>query len=502
MMAARPFLHAFHIQSTVLSEPMSGTEALGRSYSLSPPARVPFTGQKSASASTSPKLPGRAFASPQAKQTSWLEKGHKRLTPWEAASRHPLGLVDEAFAFQDLQQSLVSNIRLAAQRKILPEPPAEWKARVSYQAPHKTGSHTWSQSQSRSHSRAPLPSFVSPTRSTVSIPASNVGYRSLPRQWQPQRSAAEANLGPSLSYSEYKRPLGKQTYKSVYTSNTWSWKRAAMSQFSTMTNRERKIQAAAICREIQGQEDVEMDLGKKVSVPKDIMLEELSFASNRGSRLFKMRQRRSEKFTYESIQNENNRQLNNTVVSQTEDGNAADNQQTNQQTNGSGENNLDVDQSQVPSDASNTKMVPNPDSIAPGYGGPLKDVPPEKFNSTAVPKSYQSPWEQAINSTPALADTLIASLPEPEARPDLPGYKSFNRCRSRPSDHCSLPPRISELQQEPHVPRKLGVYRQVNRDGCCVRSGISEDKETLTKAGECEVSTPLKTALCFCVLVL
>lgn len=53
-----------------------------------------------------------------------------------------------------------------------------------------------------------------------------------------------------------------------------------------------------------------MDLGKKVSVPKDIMLEELSLASNRGSRLFKMRQRRSEKYTFESIQNETNSQLN------------------------------------------------------------------------------------------------------------------------------------------------------------------------------------------------
>ncbi|KAE8279049.1 Synaptopodin-2 Myopodin [Larimichthys crocea] len=455
--------------------------ALGRSYSLSPPARVPFTGQKSASASASPKLPGRAFATPQAKQTSWLEKGHKPLTPWEAASRHPLGLVDEAFAFQDLQQTLVSNIHLAAQRKILPEPPAEWKARVSYQAPQKTGSHTWSQSQSRSRSRAPLPSFMSPTRSTVSIPDSNVGYRSLPRQWQPQRSAAEANLVPSLSYSEYKRPLGKQTYKSVYTSNTWSWKRHSHSPQPPPTHDKPQCRGASAptrvalpcltlspltfltsypeetstagdspqrvlqdshvtilhhddqgeentggrqsAREIQGQEDAEMDLGKKVSVPKDIMLEELSFASNRGSRLFKMRQRRSEKYTYESIQNENNRQLNNTVVSQTENGNATGNQQTND----SGENKLDVDQSQVPSNTSNTTTVPNPDSIAPGYSGPLKDVPPEKFNSTAVPKSYHSPWEQAIINTPALADTLIASLPEPEARPDLPGYKSFNR---------------------------------------------------------------------------
>ncbi|XP_041841727.1 synaptopodin-2 isoform X2 [Melanotaenia boesemani] len=195
--------------------------AVGRSYSLSPPARVPFTGQKSASASSSPKPPTQASATPQARQTSWLEKGFKPITPWEAASRHPLGLVEEAFAFQNLQQSLASNVRLAAQRKMLPELPEEWKARVSYQSQQKTGSHTWSQSQSR----APLPSFVSPTRSPVSIPVrSQPGYRSLPRQWQPQKYAAETNPRPSMS-SECDKPMQKQTYKSVYTSNTWSWKR-------------------------------------------------------------------------------------------------------------------------------------------------------------------------------------------------------------------------------------------------------------------------------------
>lgn len=198
-------------------------QALGRSYSLSPPARVPSTGWKSASASSSPKPSARAGAPPSARQTSWLQRGQKPLTPWEAASRHPLGLVDEAFAFQNLQQTLASNVHLAAQRKTLPEPPAEWKARVSSQAPQKKGSSTWSQSLSRSHSRAPLPSFVSPTRSTVSTPASPAGYRSLPRQWQPQRFVAEANLGTSPSYPESKRPLG-QVYKSVYTSSTRSWK--------------------------------------------------------------------------------------------------------------------------------------------------------------------------------------------------------------------------------------------------------------------------------------
>ncbi|XP_023119282.1 myozenin-2-like [Amphiprion ocellaris] len=193
-----------------------------------------------------------------------------------------------------------------------------------------------------------------------------------------------------------------------------------MSQFSTMTTSERKMQAAAICREVQAQEDVEMDLGKKMNVPKDIMLEELSLASNRGSRLFKMRQRRSEKYTFESIQNENNTQFSSAAVFQTENGSPAE---SNNNENNSGDN----QQSKVTCDAPDAAMVPNPASIAPGYGGPLKDIPPERFNSTAVPKSYHSPWEQAIINDPALADTLITRMPELEPRPDLPGYKSFNR---------------------------------------------------------------------------
>uniref|UniRef100_A0A3Q0RU82 Myozenin 2a n=1 Tax=Amphilophus citrinellus TaxID=61819 RepID=A0A3Q0RU82_AMPCI len=200
-----------------------------------------------------------------------------------------------------------------------------------------------------------------------------------------------------------------------------------MSQFSTMTTTERKMQAAAICREFQAQEDIEMDLGKKMSVPKDIMLEELSLASNRGSRLFKIRQRRSEKYTFESIQNQNNKQLN----------------------------------------VRRTVVQMNPISlhcqyctIYPGYGGPLKDIPPEKFNSTAVPKSYHSPWEQAIINDPALADTLTTRMPELEPRHDLPGYKSFNRVAT-PFGGFSKAPRpapLKTLQVEilPELPELQG----------------------------------------------
>lgn len=215
------------------------------------------------------------------------------------------------------------------------------------------------------------------------------------------------------------------------------------------------MQAAAICREVLAQEDIEMDLGKKMSVPKDIMLEELSLASNRGSRLFKMRQRRSEKYTFESFQNETNKQLNSAVISQTENGNATDGH--------SGENNLGDDQ--PPKEASCTadaEMVPNPDSIAPGYGGPLKDVPPEKFNRTAVPKSYHSPWEQAIINDPTLADTLISCMPEPEAQPDRPGYKSFNRVAT-PFGGFGKAPRPAPIKTDPV--EALADYPELRGDG-------------------------------------
>ncbi|KAK2914359.1 hypothetical protein Q8A67_002758 [Cirrhinus molitorella] len=183
-----------------------------------------------------------------------------------------------------------------------------------------------------------------------------------------------------------------------------------MSQHTLMSTQERKMQAAAICREIHATEELEMDLGRKVSAPKEIMLEELSLASNRGSRLFKMRQKRSEKYTFESIQNEANTQHNIDAISP---GPSAET--TNVLSN---EHCLGVDQ--VPN-------ALNPESIAPGYGGPLKDVPAEKFNCTAMPRSYQSPWEQALISDPSLAETLVARMPEPETRHETPQYKSFNR---------------------------------------------------------------------------
>lgn len=137
-------------------------------------------------------------------QTSRTDRGHKPPTPWEAASRHPLGLVDEAFTFLNIQQSIASNLRYAAQSKLLPEPPAEWKAKVAYEPPPKN--------QKDSLSQSPL-AFLSPTKSTASAPAGPVPYGTPFRQSQPQRSMTEANLGPSQGDPKEMGPHKLRLYK-------------------------------------------------------------------------------------------------------------------------------------------------------------------------------------------------------------------------------------------------------------------------------------------------
>uniref|UniRef100_A0A8C5ENE0 Synaptopodin-2-like n=1 Tax=Gouania willdenowi TaxID=441366 RepID=A0A8C5ENE0_GOUWI len=75
--------------------------------------------------------PQRPVMTPTQRQTSCQEKAFKPLTPWEAASRSPLGSVDEAFMFQSLTSSVASNVKAAGLLMSLPQPPDEWKRRVS-----------------------------------------------------------------------------------------------------------------------------------------------------------------------------------------------------------------------------------------------------------------------------------------------------------------------------------------------------------------------------------
>ncbi|XP_061572890.1 myozenin-2b [Cololabis saira] len=151
-----------------------------------------------------------------------------------------------------------------------------------------------------------------------------------------------------------------------------------------------------------------MDLGKKLCTPKDIMLEELSLLSNRGSRLFKMRQRRSEKYTFESIQNEANALLSNDIL--------------NQNTHG-----VEI------------KVEPPADGDAANAQNTASGATEEKSNSTTMHKSYHSPWEEAILRDPGLAETVNLRMPEPEPQADQPEYRSFNRSATPYGGFCKAP---------------------------------------------------------------
>uniref|UniRef100_H3D492 Myozenin 2b n=1 Tax=Tetraodon nigroviridis TaxID=99883 RepID=H3D492_TETNG len=183
-----------------------------------------------------------------------------------------------------------------------------------------------------------------------------------------------------------------------------------MSQFCTMPAGERKKRAAAICREVHGSNGDLMDLGKKLSIPKDIMLEELSLLSNRGSRLFKMRQRRSEKYTFESIQNEANTQLSSLLCSS--------------QNDVLNENTVTVE---IKVDPPADDPPANTNSAAASGKNLLKAAAAVQLDASSVPRSYHSPWEQEILSDPSLAETIKLRMPGPDPRPNLPEYKSFNR---------------------------------------------------------------------------
>ncbi|NXP12800.1 SYNP2 protein, partial [Thinocorus orbignyianus] len=106
--------------------------------SLSMPAR-PSSFMSGAMSPTSPLTFQPApdyFGKPDAA----ADRPGKRPTPWEAAARSPLGLVDEAFGPQSMQESIAANVVSAALRKTLPEPPDEWKQKVSYDPPAPSGS--------------------------------------------------------------------------------------------------------------------------------------------------------------------------------------------------------------------------------------------------------------------------------------------------------------------------------------------------------------------------
>jgi len=135
----------------------------------------------------------------------------------------------------------------------------------------------------------------------------------------------------------------------------------------------------------------EFDLGTKIKTPKDVMLEELSLLNNRGSKMFRMRQQRVEKFI---ITDQNMQNLQNLLMGP-------------------------------------PTPPPKPDMSKPPPEVVEEEVDPEALKLERRKKyvrSYVSPWERAMKGNEELTATMRPNMPGPiHCHPDLPLYKSFNR---------------------------------------------------------------------------
>ncbi|KAJ7316389.1 hypothetical protein JRQ81_002551 [Phrynocephalus forsythii] len=198
----------------------------------------------------------------------------------------------------------------------------------------------------------------------------------------------------------------------------------------------------AIVKQNVEEDGPQLDLGKKVSVPLDLMVEELSLPINRGSRLYQKRQKRMQRFVLEPplgyhLISSRTAAEGGSTEAEYNDARATEGQTSAH--NAEWKENCQDGLHSVASGRGAPPQVPkktskvfkmskalNPNSIAPGYNGPLKEVPHEKFNRTAIPKGYQSPWREFLISDDYQADSENR-LPEPPRKVSSFDVRSFNR---------------------------------------------------------------------------
>ncbi|XP_061758108.1 myozenin-2-like isoform X2 [Nerophis ophidion] len=182
----------------------------------------------------------------------------------------------------------------------------------------------------------------------------------------------------------------------------------------------RMLQAKMLSREARGER---LNLGKKMSVPRDVMMEELNLPSNRGSRMFQERQKRLERFTLENTPDTAHFNTSAHLVS-------VPPPQITQQPRGGKENqafSTPGKHSLVMNLQKTVSKKGSPDVLAPGYSGPLKEIPREKFNTTVIPRLYCSPWREALGRNEDLLEALNAQLAPLPQRYQPANYRCFNR---------------------------------------------------------------------------
>ncbi|XP_058048592.1 synaptopodin-2 [Ahaetulla prasina] len=186
----------------------------GDGRSLSVPGWVPSTSSRS----MSPVSPVMFQSTPDyiTKAPAAVDKPGKRLTPWEAAAKSPLGFVDDAFGPQTIQESIVANVMSAARRKTLSTPPDDWKTKMAYEHPAPSV-HAKLASLGRSYSVATLPAKIS-----MSAPSSIGHYGS---RLQPAYCSQHVQTDPGMISMESRSDYCLSMSDSNYNPHPKGWRR-------------------------------------------------------------------------------------------------------------------------------------------------------------------------------------------------------------------------------------------------------------------------------------
>ncbi|KAG9346189.1 hypothetical protein JZ751_008012 [Albula glossodonta] len=180
----------------------------------------------------------------------------------------------------------------------------------------------------------------------------------------------------------------------------------------------------------------EFDLGTKIKAPKDVMLEELSLLKNKGSKMFKMRQKRVERFIYENnpdLLSESMENLHNLAPSlggQATDGN--------DKANGSGAGHGLASESGTQGKDGEAEGAGEQGEAGGHDGADGMDSALEKKEELEREKerekkrkeyvrTYISPWERAMKGDEELTATMKMQMPGPHVYQAPPSLKSFNR---------------------------------------------------------------------------
>ncbi|NWH33420.1 MYOZ1 protein, partial [Chloropsis cyanopogon] len=209
-----------------------------------------------------------------------------------------------------------------------------------------------------------------------------------------------------------------------------------------------------LTHEAMPQEVSKLNLGKKISIPRDVMLEELSLLTNKGSKMFKLRQLRVEKFIYENnpdaFTDNSVDHFQKFIPPGGNYGEDAHGYAHGRMVGGvpAGQHGSSTQQQQHPG------VPPRPGSRggardgegehagkSSGSGGeggngtdkgklpclPLFTDGKSGGKKVTVFKTYISPWERAMGISPEDKSQFSTDLLSYSPKPDFPHYKSFNR---------------------------------------------------------------------------